>query len=1275
VKRLRVYLSSTFEDLKSHRAAVSAALEKAGLDVARMEGYTAADLPPLELCLRDVARSDVYVGMYAWRYGYIPPAGQGNPQQRSITELEYRQAERSRLRKLLFLAHPDTKAHWPDAFSDEKTGESERGTLLTAFRTELGTDKAVSFFRTPDDLATLVLAAIMRTGGGGRAFTFPPQPKGFVPRPALTAALVEAVAGNATVGVSGGHTVVAGPGGFGKTTLVLDTCYGEAMSNAFPDGMYWTTVGETPEITKLLGELYVSAAGTPPPVVGDNNIIEALGQFLGGRRSLLVIDDVWRADDLAPFLRLNGPRLLVTTRGRNLIEQAGLVEWREVPVDEMAIDEAAVLLGRRLTLDEASRARVRTLADQLGCWPLLLDLANARLVEEQKAPRSSLSSALDRVMTIFERRGVLGFDRRDSQMRNTAVRRSVDAGLDFLDESRPGLAQKAVEVSIFPEDVAIPLRVLADLWGLDEFDVEEEAIRPLDDLSIVIWDRGAGEVRVHDMIRRSMFARLADAVAVHGRLIDKWGDPHRLPYDYAWRWFAWHGVNAQRQALVGQLLADYDWLRVKLEATDVQALLSDFDVVRGEGHLEVIRDALRLSAHVLARNKAKLAGQLLARLPEREAPLRDVIRARSAESPTPWLRPLRPSLEPPGGPLVRTLEGHTAGITSVVVTRDGRCAVSASYDHSVRTWDLDRGEALRTLGEPGESVGAIVLMPDNRRVMSAADDGTVKIWDLETGRSLRTLTGPAEGLTCIALTADGRGIVTGGYDRAVHVWDLESGTIVRTLEGHLDTVGAVAVTSDGRVVSGSGDSTLKIWDLRSGQELRTLPGHAGGINALAITPGDRYLVSSGSDRTIKIWDPGTGVLLRTLPADVIAAMAFNSDGSRIVSAGASEIAVWDLASGTAVRRFGGHAGGFTAIAVIADGRRVVTGSYDQTLRVWDVDRDDAGLTLDRHSLGVRAIKLTHDGRHAVSASYDTTLKVWDVERAQCLRTLVGHTSAVDSVALTADGSRAVSGGSDGTVRIWDVEHGVLLYTLEGHTQSVNNVEVSPDGRIAVSTSFDRTVRVWDIERGAMRHVFEGHEDAIDALALSPDGTRALSGGREGAVKVWEVRFGVLLAMLTAHAGWVLDIAVTADGTRIVSAGADQALKVWDAASGDLLATLEGHQAWVGLVAVSPDGTRAVSASSDQTLKLWDLERYRLLHTLQGHTASVMAVALLPDAMRAASASLDKTVAVWDLRSGEVITTFGTDADVTVVRVSPAGTIVAGDGEGRMHFLKLEDAHA
>src|SRR5919202_1657926 len=84
----KIYISSTYSDLKDYRRAVYDALRKIGHDVRAMEDYVATDERPLDKCLADVAAADVYLGIFAWRYGYIPTAG--NPDGKSITECEFR---------------------------------------------------------------------------------------------------------------------------------------------------------------------------------------------------------------------------------------------------------------------------------------------------------------------------------------------------------------------------------------------------------------------------------------------------------------------------------------------------------------------------------------------------------------------------------------------------------------------------------------------------------------------------------------------------------------------------------------------------------------------------------------------------------------------------------------------------------------------------------------------------------------------------------------------------------------------------------------------------------------------------------------------------------------------------------------------------------------------------------------------------------------------------------------------------------------------------------
>jgi uncharacterized protein DUF4062 len=133
----RVYLSSTYSDLTSYREAVYHVLRQMGYDVIAMEDYVALDQRPLDKCLADVAISDLYIGLFAWRYGYIPQTG--NPEGKSITELEYCKARTMEKTCLLFLL--DEEVDWPRKWTDEITDKVDRGAHINALRQKLGREQ------------------------------------------------------------------------------------------------------------------------------------------------------------------------------------------------------------------------------------------------------------------------------------------------------------------------------------------------------------------------------------------------------------------------------------------------------------------------------------------------------------------------------------------------------------------------------------------------------------------------------------------------------------------------------------------------------------------------------------------------------------------------------------------------------------------------------------------------------------------------------------------------------------------------------------------------------------------------------------------------------------------------------------------------------------------------------------------------------------------------------------------------------------------------------
>jgi WD40 repeat protein len=1164
----------------------------------------------------------------------------------------------------------------------------------------------------------------------GKLVAVPELPASFLAQPdrikALRDLLLVDLQKPVVVSGAAARVGLQGMGGIGKSVLASALAHRPEVRRAFPDGVFWITLGQKPQMAEL--QRWVARElGDEALFADERSGKECLRKLLAGRKALLVLDDVWQREHAEAFNVIGAMgRILLTTRDAGLVTALASKETHyRVELPSEAEAEAIFAGAAYLELGDLPSATKEIVA-QCGRLPLALALCGG-MVQGGVSPNDVLEALREHDLEF------LSSDHPAEEQHRNAWK-AMDVSLRVLP---PEQQDRFAELAVFALDRGAPEVAVVTLWehtgGLSPRHARkllaDFAARSLVQLSPAVdGDKQASaRMTLHDLLHNFAMGmaakRFGSLAALNGRLLDAYrkicpeGWPSGPNDSYFLQNLVGHLLAAGDLGDAVALLTDLPWIEAKCKAGLTFGLQEDYrqtiemlpeaqDELKEEAQRqsetsrwtkEIVDYARQWSAR---RDRLAHAETVEEREPELPKPVlsvepwseeridQEAERIRVNPTPLDRLRALQGFVQQDTYPLQEF--GTRAGF----VVQHAFNHAPAGPVHDAAPQPLPSVEAplllrrwfsrdqynpklalLRTLEGHSGWVTSVSVMPDGRRAVSGSDDKALRVWDLESGECLRTLEGHRDEVSSVSATPDGRRAVSGSNDKTLRVWDLESGQCLRTLEGHSNWVTSVSVTPDGRrAVSGSYDETLRVWDLESGECLRTLEENSGGVTSVSVTADGRRAVSGSDDRTLRVWDLESGECLRTLVVhgDGVESVIVTADGRRAVSGTWDALRVWDLESGECLRTLGGHSGGVTSVSVTPDGRRAVSGSDDKTLRVWDLESGQCLRTLEGHSNSVSSVSVTPDGRRAVSGSDDKTLRVWDLESGQCLHTLEGNIHGVRSVSMTPDGRRAVSGSDYKTLPVWDLGSGECLRTLEGHSDWVTSVSMTPDGRRAVSGSDDETLRVWDLESGECLRTLEEDSGGVTSVSVMPDGRRAVSGSGDKTLRVWDLESGECLRTLGGHSGGVTSVSVTADGRRAVSGSNDKTLRVWDLESGECLRTLEGHSKWVTSVSATADGRRAVSGSWDNTLRAWDLATGESLRRLEGHSDGVTSVSVTADGRRAVSGSEDRTLRVWDLESGECLAVGRLPMPIRTVALSSAlDRMIVGTSTGEVIFF---DSH-
>ncbi len=360
----------------------------------------------------------------------------------------------------------------------------------------------------------------------------------------------------------------------------------------------------------------------------------------------------------------------------------------------------------------------------------------------------------------------------------------------------------------------------------------------------------------------------------------------------------------------------------------------------------------------------------------------------------------------------------------------------------------------------------------------------------------------------------------------------------------------------------------------------------------------------------------------------------------------------------------GHTENVSCVCVSPDGKYIMSGSSDSTVRIWDLARREEVRRFEfDKKVNVYDTRFSPDGKYIVSGAEYGFVRIWDWENAKEIQRLDGHKNGVNSVCFSPDG-KYIATGDDNAVRIWDWEKQEEIYKLQ-RIDKVRSICFSPDGKYVAAGAFDGDVWVWDLENRRRVCQLMGPTIYLTEICFSPDGKHIAVGFGDATVRIWDWENGEEIRKLD-NSKKVGSVCFSPDGKYLVLCSSDLMVRVWDWKTLEEIVILDGHVSIVNRVCFSPDGKYVISGSWDRTVRVWDWDKQRGVQRVEKQTKRVGNLCFSPDGKCIISGSWEeKVVRVWAREEQKEILRFEEASER--VCFSPDGKFFAAGGNATLNI--------
>ena len=570
---------------------------------------------------------------------------------------------------------------------------------------------------------------------------------------------------------------------------------------------------------------------------------------------------------------------------------------------------------------------------------------------------------------------------------------------------------------------------------------------------------------------------------------------------------------------------------------------------------------------------------------------------------------------------VMTFRGHEAGVSGFAIHPDGNRIASASFDHSIKVWDLSTGQEISTLRGHAAPVTCVAYSRNGERIVSGDQDNLVKIWDAENARELMTLEGHRASLVLVAFSSDYKEIVSVDWKESIKTWNSITGS--QLTSAHIGSITAATISADGHLLGLAEGDELKILRTDTLDQVTKIQFENRWAYGVGISRDNKYVAASlydedGIEDGIKLYTLDNGQETMTIHTDLSLSntLAMTPDSKRLLVGGlGGKIKMYDVSTGQELRSFSGHGNYLGQIAIHPHSGQLISCGWDKTVMVWDITSESRPLTF--YSSGSTIWDTVFNPRGNLLASYDKdgVLRMWDVQSGSEIDVPTRIRTNVNSLAFSPDGRHLIC-GSRKVVWRWEMsaaDKATLLYKCKS---SLRSLTYSPNGKYVLicTDQANSELILLDALSGALvrSFCFNGYRARLRYETFSPDSQHIYARAGNGVVRVWHVETGEELESIHAGIEYAVWTTFSPDGSRVLFLE-EGMLRIFDVRSRRLCVTISSDRGELNSPIFSPDGQRvAATGPLDRSINMWDVETGAKMMTKYMPGEAVHSLAFSPD---------------------------------------------------------------